>query len=83
MQSMSKWAIALCAIFVYYTTLILYRLFFHPLSNFPGPRFAAVSRWYEAYYDVFQGGQYTKKIAELHKIYGQYLITHGHLSQPA
>ncbi|KAJ4422561.1 hypothetical protein N0V82_002789 [Gnomoniopsis sp. IMI 355080] len=58
------------AVIIYYATLVLYRLHFHPLARFPGPRLAAISRWYEAYYDLIQGGQYTPKIAELHKKYG-------------
>ncbi|KAI0476375.1 trichodiene oxygenase [Xylariaceae sp. FL0804] len=61
----------LCAAFIaYYGTLIYYRLFLHPLSRFPGPRLAAVSRWYEGYYDVILGGQYTRKISHLHRVYG-------------
>jgi len=51
-------------------TLALYRLFFHPLSHFPGPKLAAITRLYEAYYDVIQNGQYTFKIAALHAQYG-------------
>ncbi|KAI0543943.1 hypothetical protein F4679DRAFT_566696 [Xylaria curta] len=60
------------AALIYYGTLVFYRLFLHPLARFPGPRLAAISRWYEAYYDVVRdgGGQYTTKIAELHRIYG-------------
>jgi cytochrome P450 len=58
------------AIMAYYATLVVYRLFFHPLACFPGPRLAAISRWYEAYYDVVCGGQYTAQIAQLHRTYG-------------
>ncbi|KAF7590966.1 hypothetical protein BBP40_002160 [Aspergillus hancockii] len=48
----------------------LRRLFFHPLSHIPGPRLAALTWWYEFYYDGIQPGQYVFKIQELHKQYG-------------
>lgn len=50
--------------------LALWRLFLHPLAGFPGPKLAALTRWYEAYYDVVKDGQYTFKIRELHQRYG-------------
>ncbi|KAH8890336.1 cytochrome P450 [Thozetella sp. PMI_491] len=55
---------------VYLATVALHRLLFHPLAKFPGPRLAAVTRLYEAYYDLALGGRYTHKIAELHEQYG-------------
>ena len=46
------------------------RLYFHPLSKFPGPRIAAVTRWYEFYHDVLRDGNYVKYYPELHKKLG-------------
>ena len=60
-------SIVLC----YWISIALYRLLFHPLAKFPGPKLAAISRLYEAYYDVVKGGQYTFRIAELHQQYGE------------
>ncbi|KAI1392904.1 trichodiene oxygenase [Hypoxylon trugodes] len=57
-------------ILIYFPTVALYRLFLHPLAQFPGPKLAAITRWYEAYYDVICDGQYTFKLAELHQEYG-------------
>ncbi|KAI1101930.1 cytochrome P450 [Jackrogersella minutella] len=58
-----------------YVTLALYRLYLHPLARIPGPKLAAVTRLYEGYYDLYQSGQYTFKIAELHKQYGPIIRT--------
>lgn len=49
------------------------RLFFHPLSHVPGPKLAALTWWYEFYYDGIQQGKYVFKIQELHKQYGMSL----------
>ncbi|CAJ2512361.1 Uu.00g053760.m01.CDS01 [Anthostomella pinea] len=70
MEPNVTWPMVVGAVIAYYVTVVVYRLSLHPLARFPGPKLAAISRWYEAYYDVLQGGQYTSKIAELHKLYG-------------
>ncbi|KAI3064685.1 CAZyme family GT109 [Aspergillus niger] len=46
------------------------RLYFHPLAHIPGPRLAALTWWYEFYFDVIRPGQYVFKIQELHTRYG-------------
>jgi hypothetical protein len=61
----------------------LYRLFLHPIANFPGPKQAAITHWYEGYYDIIQKGRYIFRIEDLHKKYGkinniQYLFLHHH-----
>ncbi|KAI4710113.1 hypothetical protein J4E89_005345 [Alternaria sp. Ai002NY15] len=52
------------------TSLAIYRLFFSPLSKFPGPKLAAVTGWVETYHDVFRGGQLIFKLGEWHERYG-------------
>lgn len=54
----------------YVLSLVVYRLLFSPVANFPGPKLAALSNWYEFYYDVIQQGQFTAHIQDLHKQYG-------------
>jgi hypothetical protein len=56
---------------VYLTAVALYRLYIFPLAKFPGPKLAALSKWYEFYYDVVLRGKFSGRIAELHEIYGE------------
>ena len=62
--------LALLAFSAYCISLAVYRLYFSPIAKFPGPKLAALTLWYEFYYDVVQRGRYTWKIAELHERYG-------------
>lgn len=69
----SNWqviALVPCFGVLYCGGLALYRLTIHPLARFPGPKLAAITRYYEAYWDVVQNGQYTFQIERLHKKYG-------------
>ncbi|KAL9123390.1 MAG: hypothetical protein Q9187_000072 [Circinaria calcarea] len=59
---------------LYLLGLALYRLFFHPLARFPGPRLAATTRYYELYYDVLKGGMYIWKVKEMHQQYGKRIL---------
>ncbi|KAL2073776.1 hypothetical protein VTL71DRAFT_11102 [Oculimacula yallundae] len=54
----------------YLVTLVIYRLYFHPLSSIPGPKLAAATLLYEFYYDVFHSGSYIWRIRALHAHYG-------------
>jgi hypothetical protein len=66
---------------IYSLTLAIYRLFFHPLARFPGPRITAVTQWYEAYYDLIEGGTFMYKIDKMHETYGAPSIFKHHLFQ--
>ncbi|RYP84871.1 hypothetical protein DL769_001065 [Monosporascus sp. CRB-8-3] len=54
---------------LYLLLLGVYRLYLTPSAKFPGPKLAALTFWYEFYYDVWQEGQYTWKIRDLHRKY--------------
>lgn len=55
-----------CAVY-----LCIYRLYFHPLSRVPGPKLAALTRFYEAYYNVlWHDGQYLFQTEKMHAVYG-------------
>ncbi|KAI1620452.1 putative cytochrome P450 [Exophiala viscosa] len=61
---------ALLTWFVYLTSLAIYRLYFHPLAKFPGPKIAALTGWYEFYHDIIHKGCFIWKLKELHDKYG-------------
>ena len=48
----------------------IYRITMHPLAKFPGPKLTAMTRWYEAYYEIVAGGEFGNLIGEWHKRYG-------------
>ncbi|KAI0487174.1 putative cytochrome P450 [Xylaria cf. heliscus] len=64
------WAASVSIWITYLVGLILYRLYFSPLSKFPGPKLAAITKWYEFYYDVILRGQFTFQIQRMHRKYG-------------
>jgi hypothetical protein len=57
------------ALATYVLATIWERLFRHPLSGFPGPRLAAATDLYMAYYDV--GGDLVDQLEILHEYYGE------------
>ena len=56
---------------VYGVCLAIYRIYFHPLAKFPGPKLAAATLWYEFYFDVIKRGKFAWEIRKMHEIYGR------------
>lgn len=65
-------ATSVALLLFYFIGIVISRLYLHPLSKFPGPRIAAVTRWYEFYHDVIQDGTYVKYYPVLHEKLGTY-----------
>ncbi|RDW57263.1 hypothetical protein BP5796_12713 [Coleophoma crateriformis] len=57
-------------VLVWLSSLIIYRLYLSPLSRFPGPKLAALTGWYETYFDLLKRGRYWVEIEHMHKVYG-------------
>jgi len=70
-------ATILSGLLIYSIGLVIYRAFFHPLAKVPGPCLAAVTQWYETYYELVPngGGMFTKRIKRMHEQYGAFLET--------
>lgn len=62
-------ALLLLAPALYLVCLASYRLSFHPLAQYPGPRLAAVTRLWKAYWQCTSS--FTHELIKLHEIYGK------------
>ena len=62
--------ITVSSLLLYALLRVIYNLFFHPLSRFPGPRGAACTRWWLAYMELGKGISLSTLRAELHQKYG-------------
>ncbi|EMC97785.1 hypothetical protein BAUCODRAFT_31780 [Baudoinia panamericana UAMH 10762] len=53
---------------------VAYRLFatliLHPLAKVPGPKYAAITKYYQFYYDVVLRGRFPWELKRLHEQYG-------------
>ncbi|KAI7715746.1 hypothetical protein KC353_g5858, partial [Hortaea werneckii] len=60
------------ALLFYLITLAVYRLYLCPLakSKIPGPRLGALTKFYEAWYEIVQRGRFAFKIDDLHEHHG-------------
>ncbi|RDW59469.1 hypothetical protein BP6252_12556 [Coleophoma cylindrospora] len=61
---------AVLSFFVLYRAgIIFYRLFFHPLAKFPGPKYLAASGLPHIYYNNLKG-EWFRQVKDLHEKYG-------------
>ena len=58
------------AIALYTAYGVIYRLYLSPIARFPGRNLAALTFWYEFYFDVIKRGSYVWEIQEMHETYG-------------
>jgi hypothetical protein len=56
---------------IFAAALAIYRITWHPLAKYPGPRLAAMTGWYETYYDCFLLGKFSNHLDEMHRRYGK------------
>lgn len=67
-------SLAVSSVSIYIISCAVYRLYLSPISKFPGPKLAALTLWYEFYYDVVRTGSYMAEIKEMHNKYGKKAI---------
>lgn len=75
LNNINYWRVAwgITAIFgLFNIVLVIYRLWFHPLTRFPGPKLLAATTWYEAYVDLFHH-DFPERLAKIHEKYGRIL----------
>lgn len=75
LNSLISWQTAAAVSFAYVTYLAVQRCYLHPLSRFPGPRLAALTHYYQAYFEIIQDGAFLEHLEKLHAIYGMYRLT--------
>ncbi|KAI0478374.1 cytochrome P450 [Xylariaceae sp. FL0804] len=71
---------------VYWSSISLYRLYWHPLARYPGPSIAAISTssW-EFYWNYYNNGRMIFEIERLHRIHGTVIrigVNDLHVSDP-
>lgn len=68
--SSSALALILLGLVAFQVAKYIYRLTFHPLAHFPGPRLAALTNLHGAFYDLSETRSYIKEMPALHQKYG-------------
>jgi hypothetical protein len=58
------------AALVWLTSIVLYRIYLHPLSKIPGPKLAAATHLYITYFNTTGGSKFYLQTEKLHQKYG-------------
>lgn len=66
---MSILVISTLSVFSGLAIVYFLRVVTHPLRGYPGPRLAALSGWYMAYFEVIKKGAMVLQAANLHEKY--------------
>lgn len=69
---LEHWPILVGAFAAYLVAASIYRLYFHPLSGFPGPKLAGLTWYYQGYYELLLDGGLIDQLEILHKQYGAF-----------
>lgn len=65
------WVVLSIGLLSYLVVVVIYRLFLHPLAQFPGPKIAASTYFYEFCWDFYGQGAYLFQIEKMHLKYGK------------
>lgn len=61
MNSSPNWELLIWTSIVFFTAYVVYlgvyRLWYSPISHLPGPKLAALTQYYEFYYDIVRGSR--------------------------
>ncbi|KAH8820751.1 cytochrome P450 [Xylogone sp. PMI_703] len=78
-------ALLFCSVVFYLSCKYTKRIYFHPLSHIPGPRLAAATHLYEAYYNIFHDG-FAQRMVSMHTEYNSPVLRIGtnsvHIGDP-
>ncbi|OCL08461.1 putative cytochrome P450 [Glonium stellatum] len=66
--SLLTYVLLFAVVYVFYGAY--WRLYLSPIAKFPGRKLAALTFWYEFYYDYIRGGLYVYEIEKMHKEFG-------------
>ncbi len=60
------------SLLLYTLARVIYNVYFHPLSRFPGPHGAACTKWWLAYMELGRGVSLSTLRTELHQKHGNF-----------